>query len=100
MDIEKYLSEKLRHLARNAGRIHNFNVFDFNYIPAKPLMREEVKPLIDALLRYRQTGIANHALILGTRGSGKSVLSKPILTGLRSRSYGNSNAYADPDPQG
>ena len=76
MDIEKYLSEKLRHLARNANRIHNFNVFDFNYIPAKPLMREEVKPLIDALLRYRQTGIANHALILGTRGSGKSVLAR------------------------
>ncbi len=76
MDIHKYLSEKRKNLMRSGGKIRNFQVFDFNYIPPKPLMREEVKPLIDAVLRYQLTGIPNHALILGARGSGKSVLAR------------------------
>jgi Cdc6-like AAA superfamily ATPase len=42
-------------------------------------MREEVKPVIDALLRYQQTGIANNVLILGSRGSGKSVLARYLM---------------------
>ena len=79
MDIQEYLSDKQRSLAQSSGRIRAFGVFDFNYIPKKPLMREEVKPLIDAILRYQQTGIANHALILGARGSGKSVLARYLM---------------------
>ena len=79
MDIQDYLSDKQERLARSSGRIRDFGVFDFNYIPKKPLMREEVKPLIDAILRYEQTGIANHALILGARGSGKSVLARYLM---------------------
>ena len=58
MDIEKYVSERQKRLDKCKDRIQNFDVFDFNYIPEKPLMREEVKPVIDALLRYQQTGIA------------------------------------------
>jgi len=79
MDIEQYLSERQKHLDESKGQIRNFEVFDFNYIPQKPLMREEVKPVIDALLRYQQTGIANNILILGSRGSGKSVLAKYLM---------------------
>ena len=79
MDIEKYLSAKQKSLDRHADRIRDFRVFDFNYIPQKPLMREEVKPLIDAILRYQKTGIANHTLILGSRGSGKSVLARYLM---------------------
>lgn len=79
MDIEEYLSERQGRLDKSKDRIQNFDVFDFNYIPDKPLMREEVKPVIDALLRYRQTGIANNVLILGSRGSGKSVLAKYLM---------------------
>lgn len=79
MDIQKYLSEKKARLSQTAGRIQDVHVFDFNYIPAQPLMREEAKPLIDALLRYQQTGIANHALVLGSRGSGKSVLARYLI---------------------
>jgi len=79
MDIAKYLSEKQKSLDRHADRILDFRVFDFNYIPQKPLMREEVKPLIDAILRYQKTGIANHTLILGSRGSGKSVLARYLM---------------------
>jgi Cdc6-like AAA superfamily ATPase len=42
-------------------------------------MREEVKSVIDALLRYQQTGIANNVLILGSRGSGKSVFARYLM---------------------
>ena len=79
MDIEKYLSERQARLDKSKDLIQNFDVFDFNYIPDKPLMREEVKPVIDALLRYQQTGIANNVLILGSRGSGKSVFAKYLM---------------------
>lgn len=71
MDIEKYLSQTQQNLDKSKDRIKDFHVFDFNYIPDKPLMREEVKPIIDALLRYQQTGIANNVLILGSRGREK-----------------------------
>jgi len=80
MDIDQYLSQQQASLDRGADRIRNFEVFDFNYVPEKPLMREEVKPVIDALLRYQQTGIANNVLILGSRGSGKSVLARYMMT--------------------
>lgn len=79
MDIEKYLSERQERLNKGSDQIQNFEVFDFNYIPDKPLMREEVKPVIDALLRYQKTGIANNVLILGSRGSGKSVCAKYLM---------------------
>jgi len=79
MDIEQYLSHRQKRFDKSKDQIRNFEVFDFNYIPEKPLMREEVKPVIDALLRYQQTGIANNVLILGARGSGKSVLAKYLM---------------------
>jgi archaeal cell division control protein 6 len=79
MDIDKYLAETQHKLDKSKDRIRNFQVFDFNYIPDKPLMREEVKPVIEALLRYEQTGIANNVLILGSRGCGKSVLARFLM---------------------
>jgi Cdc6-like AAA superfamily ATPase len=85
MDIEKYLVEKQHHLAKTTSGIRNIDVFNFNYIPPKPLMREEVKPVIDALLRYQQSGIANNVLILGCRGSGKSVIAKYLMQILGKR---------------
>ena len=79
MDIKKYLTEKQRHLVKHIARVRNFRVFDFNYIPKKTLMREEAKPVIDALLRYKHSGIANNILILGCRGSGKSVIAQYLM---------------------
>jgi len=38
-----------------------------------------MRPVIDGLLRYQQTAIANNALILGSRGSGKSVLARYLM---------------------
>ncbi|MDI6451465.1 Cdc6/Cdc18 family protein [Anaerobaca lacustris] len=94
MDIDQYLSEKQAALDKGADRIRNFEVFDFNYVPEKPLMREEVKPVIDALLRYQQTGIANNVLVLGSRGSGKSVLARCLMN-LMSQQGQAAFAYAN-----
>jgi len=85
MDIEKYLKDKQSNLEKTKDRITNSEVFDFNYIPEKPLMRNEIKPVIDALLRYQQTGIANNVLILGSRGSGKSLAAKYLMKLLSSQ---------------
>lgn len=76
MEIRDYLAEKEDRLKKGSQRIRNFKVFDFNYIPEKPLMREEVKPVIDGLLRYRRSGIPNHLLVFGSRGSGKTLMVK------------------------
>jgi len=76
MEIRDYLEKKEEKLQEGKKRIRNFHVFDFNYIPDKPLMRKEVKPVIDALLRYQKSGIPNHMLVFGSRGSGKTLMLK------------------------
>ena len=81
MEIHEYLRQKEKRLSKGMSRIRDFRVFDFNYIPEKPLMRQETKPVIDGILRYQKTGIANHLLIFGSRGSGKT-LSIKYLQGL------------------
>ena len=94
MDIEKYLKQKESALAKSTVRIKDSRIFDFNYIPQKPLMRKEIEPMVDALLRYQQTGIANNVLILGSRGSGKS-LSAKYLMGLISKGQKLNFVYAN-----
>jgi len=85
MEIEEYVLHKEKRLEKGSERIKDFRVFDFNHIPEKPLMRDEVKPVVDALLRYQKTGIANNVLIVGTRGSGKTLLVKYLLKLLGKR---------------
>jgi len=78
MKITDYLKKKAQSIARSNRHFKDPRVFDFNYIPDQPLMREEVKPIIDAGLRYLQTGIANHLFIYGARGTGKTLAVKYI----------------------
>jgi Cdc6-like AAA superfamily ATPase len=85
MDIQQYLKDKQSNLEKAKARITNSEAFDFNYIPDKPLMRDEIKPVIDALLRYQETGIANNVLILGSRGSGKSMSARYLMKLLSSQ---------------
>ena len=85
MQIEEFLKSRTEHLQKSSRRIKDFRVFDFNHIPEKPLMRQETKPLIDALLRYVTTGIANHLLIFGSRGSGKTLMVKYVGSLLEKR---------------
>jgi len=94
MQIEEFLSKRAEHLQKSSRRIKDFRVFDFNYIPEKPLMRRETKPLVDALLRYATTGIANHLLIFGSRGSGKTLLVK-YVSGLLEKRHNVRFIYAN-----
>jgi cell division control protein 6 len=94
MEIEEYVQHKEKKLERGSERIKDFRVFDFNYIPEKPLMRDEVKPAVDALLPYQKTGIANNVLIVGTRGSGKTLLVKYLLE-LLSKRHGFKSHYVN-----
>ena len=73
MDIDDYLREKVERLEKGIDRVRDSRVFDYNFIPPRPLMRAELRPVIDALVRYEKTGIANHLLIVGSRGSGKTL---------------------------
>lgn len=78
MSIAEYLNDRARILDGSLSRITDFRVFDFNFIPDQPLMREEVKPVIDACLRYLKTRIPNHLFIFGSRGCGKTLMLKYI----------------------
>ena len=79
MEVQDYLAAQRKKLSRQSQRIRDFQVFDFNYIPAKPLMRQEAKGIIDAVLRFQQTSLAGHLLILGARGCGKSLLARYLM---------------------
>lgn len=79
MEIEEYLLQKEKRLDKGKERIKDLRVFDFSYVPEKPFMREEAKPVIDALLRYEKTGIANHLVVLGSRGCGKTLLIRYLM---------------------
>ena len=74
MDIEDYLKRKRKRLEQVSRHIRDFRVFDFNYAPPSPIMREEIKPIADAILRYTKTGVPNNLLVIGSRGSGKTML--------------------------
>ena len=76
MDIAAYLEQQKRHIGREARSVRDFSVFDFDYIPQQPLMREEIKLLIDDMLRFEISGIPTHYAIVGSRGSGKTLTLK------------------------
>ena len=76
MDIDGYLKEKERQFSELGERIRDPRVFDFNWLPDKPLMRDEIKPIVDALLRYERTGVPGHLLVTGSRGCGKTLALK------------------------
>jgi cell division control protein 6 len=78
MKLTDYLHEQAKNIEQRTQRIKDFRVFDFNYIPDEPLMREESKPIVDASLRYLKTGIPNHLFIFGTRGCGKTLMVRYI----------------------
>ncbi|GMU20502.1 MAG: hypothetical protein AMXMBFR13_05990 [Phycisphaerae bacterium] len=76
MDIGAYLKNQKENLARHSERIKDYSVFDFNYIPDQPVMREEAKQLINAMLEFQVSGIPTHHAVIGSRGSGKTLMLK------------------------
>jgi cell division control protein 6 len=76
MDIAAYLEGQKRQFGKESRLVKDFSVFDFHYIPDQPLVREECKELIDEMLRFDLSGIPNHYAVIGSRGSGKTLLLK------------------------
>jgi Cdc6-like AAA superfamily ATPase len=73
VDLETYVRTRKEQLGRSARNVKDFSVFDFNYVPEQPLMRDECGRLIDAMLRFDVSGIPTHHAIIGSRGSGKTL---------------------------
>jgi cell division control protein 6 len=76
MNVATYLKDEKGRLGRQSKRIKDFSVFDFDYIPEEPLMREECKELIDEMLQFELSGIPTHFCVVGHRGSGKTLMLK------------------------
>ena len=72
MDMETYY-QKSEDKHTQSSTVKNYRVFDYSYIPEKPLMRQESKQIIDALMRFKVSGIPTHMCIIGSRGCGKTL---------------------------
>ena len=86
MQIQDYLTESQRKISENTQRVSDFKVFDFNFIPESPLMREEIKPIVDSLLKYEKTNIPNNLVVYGSRGSGKTLSMQYLKKVLETKS--------------
>ena len=76
MNISAYMSRQ-KELAGDASKkIKDLSVFDFNYIPDQPVMREEAKSLINEMVQFEVTGLPDHHAVIGSRGSGKTLMLK------------------------
>ena len=84
MDVQAYLNGRKEQIKKEAGRVKDFSVFDFSHIPPQPVMREEAKVLIDAVLRYDHTGIPKNLALFGSRGSGKTLMVRYLAKELHS----------------
>jgi len=89
MDIEKYFLKKRRGIGERTSLVKDFRVFDFNYIPEKPLVRDEVKVLIDALLGFEKSGIPHNLIVFGSRGCGKTLMVKYLQKLFSQKSHLN-----------
>jgi Cdc6-like AAA superfamily ATPase len=78
--------EKSREEAERVGSsVKDFRVFDFSFIPDKPLVRPETKRIIDCLVRYQQTGIPRNLAIVGPRGCGKTLTFRYLAKALKEK---------------
>ena len=85
MDLNQYLQQRENALKNRIKNIKDLKVFDFNYLSPQPLLREEIKPIIDALLKYDQTKIPTNLAIFGSRGSGKTIMLKFLKKSLEQK---------------
>ena len=78
MDIQDYLKKQRGRLRQQTQRVKDSRVFDYSYVPEQPLIRPQTKAVLDALLRFDLTGVPTNLLILGSRGSGKTLTLKHL----------------------
>ena len=73
MDIATYLRTLNKRLGKESEAVRDFAVFDFHFVPDKPVLRSEATLLLDELARFNVSGIPTHLAIVGSRGSGKTL---------------------------
>jgi Cdc6-like AAA superfamily ATPase len=78
MNIQDYMTRQRGLIERQSRYVKAYRVFDFSYVPSQPMIRPETKQLVDDLLRFELTGVPSNALILGSRGSGKTLTLKHL----------------------
>lgn len=78
MDIQDYMARQRGLIQQQSRYVKEYRVFDFSYVPSQPMIRPETKQLVDDLLRFELTGVPSNALILGSRGSGKTLTLKHL----------------------
>ena len=76
MDIAAYMKEQKERVTSETQRVKDPAVFTFHYEPDQPLIREECKKLINEMVRFDHTGIPDHHAVIGSRGSGKTLMIK------------------------
>ena len=76
MDLKNYFAERRTTFTEQKKSVIDYSIFDFNHVPEKPLIREETKQIVDALVRYEKTDIPTNQVIFGSRGSGKTLTMK------------------------
>jgi cell division control protein 6 len=76
MNIVPFVNQERKKNCDKSDQVKDFSVFDFNYIPDEPLMREECKHLIKEMLRFEMSGIPTHQAVIGSKGSGKTLTLK------------------------
>lgn len=78
MNIQDYMTRQRGLIERQSRYVKAYRVFDFSYVPSQPMIRPETKQLVDDLLRFELTGVPSNALVLGSRGSGKTLTLKHL----------------------
>jgi len=72
--IDEYVRQRLDAISEETSSIRDFRVFDFAYVPETLLVRDEARPIIDALITFSRTRIPRNLVVLGSRGCGKTLL--------------------------
>jgi Cdc6-like AAA superfamily ATPase len=72
-DLLAYIEQSRREAERVASNVKDFRVFSFEHIPDRPVIRPEVKRIVDCLVRYQKSGIPRHMAVFGARGCGKTL---------------------------
>jgi len=91
-DLLAYIEQSREEAERVGAVVRDFRVFNFDHIPERPVIRPEVKRIVDCLVRYGQSGIPRHLVIVGPRGCGKTLtfryLAKAFASKLRIPFFG------------
>ncbi len=74
--LSQFIQEATERQKKISKTVKNNEIFDFNHIPEKILIREEAKAIIENILSFQTLGTPNNMFIHGAKGTGKTLLAK------------------------